>query len=228
MVELFPTNNKVGVKLPIGDKLPTSSSTMAPGSGPTTPEHAGRTPQQYGLLRRSTTSLFRADTYLEVGSILNLGRAKVLLVLVPIGIAAGAWGLSPSSVFVLNLLALTPLAPLVTFSVVSLTKDAGPLGGLVRTILGNATELIVGLDSVSPLGPVVEMVSLTLLSACVKMAITALIHGQSQLVLWMLIGSTLAYSLFVRLTRPINMFDTNLPRLSGLRRCLLLRELPQA
>ncbi len=116
-------------------------------------------PPAPGLLRRtqtfpaapglqggpSTLFLRRSETYREVASLLdhNYGRAKALLFLVPVAMVAETAGLSEAAVFCLNFAALVPVAPLITFSVLSLTKDAGVAGGLVRAVLGNATEMIV-------------------------------------------------------------------------------------
>src|SRR5271168_4847284 len=69
---------------------------------------------------------------------------SVLLVFVPIGVAAGALGWAVVTVFFLNFLAIIPLAPLMAFSTRELSASVGRvLGGLLKEILGNAVEMIV-------------------------------------------------------------------------------------
>jgi Ca2+:H+ antiporter len=69
---------------------------------------------------------------------------NILLVFVPIGIAAGALGYDKVAVFSLNFLAIIPLAPLIAFSTRELSASAGHvLGGLLKETLGNAVETIV-------------------------------------------------------------------------------------
>ncbi|POR39743.1 Calcium-transporting ATPase [Tolypocladium paradoxum] len=99
------------------------------------------------------------------------GPTRALLVVVPIAIVAGQLGLPAATVFVLNLVALAPLAAVSIFSVLALTRNAGAWGGVLRAVFGNATELTLG--------------------------IAALCYGETQLVLNITIGSTLNYSLFV-------------------------------
>jgi len=69
---------------------------------------------------------------------------NVLLVFVPIGIAAGTLGWAVVTVFFLNLLAIISLAPLMAFSIEKLSASIGRvLGGLLKEILDNAVEIIV-------------------------------------------------------------------------------------
>lgn len=70
---------------------------------------------------------------------------NVLLVFVPIGIVAGAAGWSPVLQFVLNFIAIIPLASLLAFATEELAVPLGQtLGGLLNATFGNAVELIVG------------------------------------------------------------------------------------
>lgn len=72
------------------------------------------------------------------------GYTNVLLVFVPIGIAAGTFGWPAQIVFVLNLLAIIPLAPLITFSIDELSPSVGhAFGELLKPTSGNAVEMIV-------------------------------------------------------------------------------------
>lgn len=69
---------------------------------------------------------------------------NVLLVFVPLGIIAGAIGWNPTAVFVLNFLAIIPLASLLSFATEELSTKLGEtLGGLLNATFGNAVELIV-------------------------------------------------------------------------------------
>lgn len=70
--------------------------------------------------------------------------ANVFLVFVPLGIIAGALGWSPTAVFILNFLAIIPLAGLLSFATEELSRKVGQtLGGLLNATFGNAVELIV-------------------------------------------------------------------------------------
>lgn len=69
---------------------------------------------------------------------------NVLLVFVPFGIVAGALGVNLATVFLLNFLAMIPLASILSFATEELAVDLGnTLGGLVNASFGNAVEMIV-------------------------------------------------------------------------------------
>lgn len=69
---------------------------------------------------------------------------NVLLVFVPLGIISGALGWSPTATFILNFLAIIPLAALLSFATEELSVKLGQtLGGLLNATFGNAVELIV-------------------------------------------------------------------------------------
>lgn len=71
---------------------------------------------------------------------------NVLLVFVPAGIALGATGGDPVVVFVLNFLAIIPLAALLAFATEELSAKLGQtIGGLMNATFGNAVELIVSI-----------------------------------------------------------------------------------
>ncbi|KAF2243823.1 calcium/proton exchanger [Trematosphaeria pertusa] len=77
---------------------------------------------------------------------LSSNYVNVLLVFVPIGIIAGALGWSPTAVFVLNFIAIMPLAGLLSFATEELAAKLGQtLGGLMNATFGNAVELIVSI-----------------------------------------------------------------------------------
>jgi Ca2+:H+ antiporter len=69
---------------------------------------------------------------------------NVLLVFVPVGILAGILGWNPTAVFILNFIAIIPLAALLSFATEELSAKLGQtLGGLMNATFGNAVELIV-------------------------------------------------------------------------------------
>ncbi|CBX91525.1 similar to vacuolar calcium ion transporter /H(+) exchanger [Plenodomus lingam JN3] len=71
---------------------------------------------------------------------------NVLLVFVPIGIVAGILGWNPTAVFILNFIAIIPLAALLSFATEELSAKLGQtLGGLMNATFGNAVELIVSI-----------------------------------------------------------------------------------
>ena len=83
---------------------------------------------------------FTATTW----DVLASNYANVLLVFVPLGIIFGALGKDPVTVFILNFLAIVPLAGLLAFTTEELSAKLGQtLGGLLNATFGNAVELIV-------------------------------------------------------------------------------------
>lgn len=75
---------------------------------------------------------------------LKSNYVNVLLVFVPLGILSGALGWNPTLVFVLNFLAIMPLASLLSFATEELSVKLGEtIGGLMNATFGNAVELIV-------------------------------------------------------------------------------------
>merc|ERR1711939_270197 len=78
--------------------------------------------------------------------ILKTNYVNVLLVFVPIGIVAGLAGWSPVLQFVLNFIAIIPLASLLAFATEELAVPLGQtIGGLLNATFGNAVELIVSI-----------------------------------------------------------------------------------
>ncbi|KAK2612616.1 Vacuolar calcium ion transporter [Conoideocrella luteorostrata] len=114
---------------------------------PEMPSRLAREDSIPGITRTSTTLFgMRTDTYQEIGGLvqeIHSSPTKVLLVFVPAGIVVGLLGLPAVAVFVVNLVALVPLAVLILYSTLVVTEDHPLLGGLVRAVFGNATELTV-------------------------------------------------------------------------------------
>jgi len=78
--------------------------------------------------------------------VLKTNYVNVLLVFVPIGIVSGAANWSPVLQFVLNFVAIIPLASLLAFATEELAIPLGQtLGGLLNATFGNAVELIVSI-----------------------------------------------------------------------------------
>lgn len=100
-----------------------------------------------GISRTSSFFLrMRTDTYQDIGTLLQdiySSPAKALLVFVPAGIVAGILHLPAVTVFFLNFVALVPLAAVILYSILVFTEDYALLGGWLRAVFGNATELMV-------------------------------------------------------------------------------------
>jgi len=75
---------------------------------------------------------------------------NLFLGLVPLGIMAGSLGWNSATVFILNFLAIFPLAGLLSFATEQLSTSVGPtIGGLINATFGNAVEMIVGITALS-------------------------------------------------------------------------------
>jgi Ca2+:H+ antiporter len=78
---------------------------------------------------------------------LKSNYVNVLLVFVPVGIVLGALEMDPTAVFIVNFLAIVPLAALLSFATEELSVKMGQtLGGLMNASFGNAVELIVSIS----------------------------------------------------------------------------------
>lgn len=76
--------------------------------------------------------------------VLKSNYVNLLLVFVPLGIISGALHWNATVVFILNFLAIMPLASLLSFATEELSVPLGQtLGGLMNATFGNAVELIV-------------------------------------------------------------------------------------
>lgn len=69
-----------------------------------------------------------------------------LLVMVPVGIVAGAMGWNSTAVFTINFFAIIPLAAVLSFATEEISIKLGDtMGGLLNATFGNAVELIVSI-----------------------------------------------------------------------------------
>ncbi|OCL01407.1 calcium/proton exchanger [Glonium stellatum] len=76
--------------------------------------------------------------------VLSANHVYKFLAFLPVGIYAGIFGWNSTAVFVLNLLAIVPLATLLSFATEELSASAGQtVGALLNATFGNAVELIV-------------------------------------------------------------------------------------
>jgi len=81
---------------------------------------------------------------------LSSNYVNFLLVFVPLGIVFGALHKDPTAVFVLNFLAIIPLASLLSFATEELSAELGQtIGGLMNASFGNAVELIVSIAALA-------------------------------------------------------------------------------
>jgi Ca2+:H+ antiporter len=82
--------------------------------------------------------------YLTGKHIIFSSYVNILLVFVPVGIAAKAAHLSPGLVFGMNAIAIVPLAGLLSHATESVAKRMGDtIGALMNVTFGNAVELII-------------------------------------------------------------------------------------
>jgi Ca2+:H+ antiporter len=82
--------------------------------------------------------------YLTAKSIIFSSWINILLVFVPVGIASKIASLNPTIVFVMNAIAIVPLAGLLSHATESVAKRLGDtIGALMNVTFGNAVELII-------------------------------------------------------------------------------------
>ena len=113
-------------------------------------EHPGERTSLLSKPWQHENALVRWPGYfgLKTWQTLASNYVNVLLVFVPLGIISGAVGWSPTATFILNFLAIMPLASLLSFATEELAVKLGQtLGGLLNATFGNAVELIVGISS---------------------------------------------------------------------------------
>jgi glycopeptide antibiotics resistance protein len=98
----------------------------------------------------SLLNLHNVQNWRVLKHILNDNNVYRLLGFVPLGIVAGLLGWNPTAVFVLNLLAIVPLAVLLSAITEDLSKNfSQSVGALLNATFGNALELIVSLCNIT-------------------------------------------------------------------------------
>ena len=86
----------------------------------------------------------KTGTLLTLKTILLQSKLNILLVFVPLGIAAQLAHFVPITIFVLNALAIIPLTGLLTYATENVAQSLGVgLGALLNITFGNLVELIV-------------------------------------------------------------------------------------
>ncbi|RPB03949.1 Calcium/proton exchanger [Choiromyces venosus 120613-1] len=84
--------------------------------------------------------------YNKTKVVLFSNYVNILLIFVPLGIVAGVMKWNSTAIFVMNFLAIIPLAALLSFATEELALMVGEtLGGLLNATFGNAVELIVSI-----------------------------------------------------------------------------------
>lgn len=84
----------------------------------------------------------------KVWQVLATNYVNVFLVFVPLGIISGLAKWDPVTQFILNFIAIIPLASLLAFATEELAVPLGQtVGGLLNATFGNAVELIVSISS---------------------------------------------------------------------------------
>jgi Ca2+:H+ antiporter len=102
--------------------------------------------------------------------------ANFLLVFVPLGIISGALGWPPIAIFVLNFIAIIPLAALLSFATEELSNEVGDtLGGLVNATFGNAVELIVSV--VALMKGEIRIVQASMLGSILSNILLVILHS---------------------------------------------------
>lgn len=83
---------------------------------------------------------------IKTWEVLSSNYVNILLVFVPVGIILGEIEADPTAVFIINFLAIIPLAALLSFATEEISVKLGQtLGGLLNATFGNAVELIVSI-----------------------------------------------------------------------------------
>jgi Ca2+:H+ antiporter len=114
--------------------------------------------------------------------------ANLLLFCVPLGLIAGKNGWDPTAVFVLNFLAIFPLAEILSYSTEELSVRVGQiLGGLINATFGNAVEMIVSCSNLMMEGLLTDP----------QVGITALKENEISIVQSAMVGSILSGMLLV-------------------------------
>ncbi|KAL3457123.1 Sodium/calcium exchanger protein-domain-containing protein [Aspergillus heterothallicus] len=116
-----------------------------PAGGPTSsgsPSDGEKQTQKPGLLPRMGAGSIRFVRHTKTA--LCHSWVNVLLVFVPIGIAAEAVGLNPAIIFAMNAVAIIPLAGILSHATECVASRLGDtIGALLNVTFGNAVELII-------------------------------------------------------------------------------------
>ncbi|CAI6325832.1 unnamed protein product [Periconia digitata] len=138
----FHRVGRTGSSLSAVNSNQNQNSTMAPNGAPTERTSLLPHPQADEPRWKSLSRNVGRTTWATLTS----NYVNALLVFVPIGIVAGELHWNPTAVFILNFIAIVPLASLLSFATEELSAKLGQtLGGLCNATFGNAVELIVSI-----------------------------------------------------------------------------------
>lgn len=97
---------------------------------------------------KSAVAAIKDELVYATKATLQCSITNVLLVCLPLGLYGADWGFPGWAIFVLNFLAMLPLASILTFSTEQLAAIVGSVaGGLINATFGNAVEMIVGVTT---------------------------------------------------------------------------------
>ncbi|KAM3552698.1 hypothetical protein MY1884_007068 [Beauveria asiatica] len=97
---------------------------------------------------KSAITAFTDELVYATTATLQCSVTNILLICLPLGLYGTGWGFPGWAVFVLNFLAMLPLASILTFSTEQLAAIVGSVaGGLINATFGNAVEMIVGISA---------------------------------------------------------------------------------
>ena len=120
-----------------------NTSPSLPSSAPPPPNEEGHGEASSAIESATDANLF-VRFYDNMKEILLSSWLNVLLVFVPVGIAVNFSGASPTVVFVMNAIAIIPLAGLLSHATESVASKMGDtIGALMNVTFGNAVELII-------------------------------------------------------------------------------------
>ena len=145
-----PTNRRHGSHLSLGRSVSRGNGNDLSGVNTRESEHPDEHTSLLSKPWQHENAFVRWPGYfgLKTWQTLASNYVNVLLVFVPLGIISGAVGWSPTATFILNFLAIIPLASLLSFATEELAVKLGQtLGGLLNATFGNAVELIVRIPS---------------------------------------------------------------------------------
>lgn len=87
----------------------------------------------------------KLETLRTIKGTLFCSRLNLLLFCLPLGLFAGQQEWNSTAVFLINFLAIFPLAEILSYSTEELSASVGQIfGGLINATFGNAVEMIVG------------------------------------------------------------------------------------
>ncbi|KAI1943186.1 Vacuolar membrane antiporter with Ca2+/H+ and K+/H+ exchange activity [Ophidiomyces ophidiicola] len=141
----MPLQSDHGAAASNGSAMPNENTGLLSGSNSGAPAGVMNKLMWYRSDRRVWVRLPSEAFYLSYATLVS-NYVNILLVFVPLGIISGMLGWNPTTTFILNFLAIMPLASILSFATEELSATLGEtLGGLLNATFGNAVELIVSI-----------------------------------------------------------------------------------